>query len=108
MVAALLAVAVLAACQPRWKADQFHGKWKSSRLATPLYLHDSGEWEIREDGGRALQYGVWRLQDGGILWSVRTSDGRLVHDANPIVSVGERRFVLREQDGSLTKFERLN
>ncbi len=55
-----------------------------------------------------LQYGLWQLQDRSILWGVRASDGRRVQEATPVVSVGERRFVLREQDGSLTSFERLN
>jgi hypothetical protein len=51
---------------------------------------------------------LWQLQDRSILWGVRASDGRRVQEATPVVSVGERRFVLREQDGSLTSFERLN
>jgi len=33
-------------------------------------------------------------------------DGRLMHEVNPVDSLEKRRFELREQDGSLTKFER--
>lgn len=103
-----LTAALLAACQPQWKPEQFAGKWKSSRVSTPLYLHPNGEWEIRNNEGRVLQYGIWQLQDRSILWTIRTGDGQVMHEANPIVSVAERRFELRETDGSLTKFERLD
>jgi hypothetical protein len=98
---------LLVACQPALKPAQFSGAWKSSRLATPIHLHPTGAWEIREDDGRVLQYGVWRVEDNSLVWSVRSGDGRLVHDVNPVVSVAERQFELREQDGSLTKFQRL-
>ncbi|MBU6270537.1 MAG: hypothetical protein KGQ67_04475 [Betaproteobacteria bacterium] len=97
----------LVACQPALKADQFAGAWKSSRLATPIHLQPDGAWEIRGEDGRVLQYGVWRLEDRSLLWSVRMGDGRLLHDRNPVVSAGEHRFELREQDGSLTRFDRL-
>ena len=102
-----LAAMLLAACQPALKPTQFSGAWKSSRLATPIHLHPSGTWEIRGDDGRALQYGVWQLRERSLVWSVRSSNGQLMHDINPIVSVAERQFELREQDGSLTKFQRL-
>jgi hypothetical protein len=105
-LAALLGLAVLVACQPPPGPAQFVGKWKSSRLATPLHLRANGEWEIRNDDGPVLQYGVWQLHERRFVWSVRI-DGALVHDPNDIVSVSQRRFELRERDGRLTQFERL-
>jgi hypothetical protein len=102
-----LAVALLAACQQQLKPAQFEGKWKSSRLATPLMLHANGEWEIRADDGQVLQFGVWQLRDRAFVWSVKV-DGALQHDPNPIVSVNPQRFELRERDGSVTRFDRLD
>ncbi len=102
-----LACLVLAACEPALQPAQFTGVWKSSRLATPLHLRASGEWEIRAGDGPVLQYGVWRLEDRHIVWTHRAADGRLQHESNAVVSAGERRFELRERDGSLTSFERL-
>jgi hypothetical protein len=105
LMVALLAV-LLAACQPKPKPEQFAGKWKSSRLATPLLLHANGEWEIRGDDDRVLQYGVWQLKDRTFIWSVKL-DGQLQHDPNAIVSMDGKRFELRERDGSVTRFDRL-
>jgi len=104
--AAALALALLAACSADPRPEQFAGKWKSSRLATPLHLHGNGEWEIRADDGGVLQYGVWQLKGRSFIWSIR-QDGRLAHDPNPIVAVKPDRFELRERDGSVTVFQRL-
>jgi hypothetical protein len=105
--AAGLACLVLVACEPALQPAQFTGVWKSSRLATPLHLKASGEWEIRAGDGPVLQYGVWRLEGRHIVWTYRTADGRPQHESNAEVSAGGRRFELRERDGSLTSFERL-
>lgn len=104
---AALAVALLAACQQQLGPAQFAGKWKSSRLATPLVLNANGEWEIRAADDQVLQFGVWQLRDRSFIWSVKV-DGRLQHDPNPIVSVSARHFELRERDGSVTRFDRLD
>lgn len=111
MIARLMATAVVllaAACsgQPDLRHEQFVGKWKSSRLATPLYLHKNGEWEIRTDEDSVLQYGVWQLQGKRMVWSIKV-DGRLNHDENAVLSVAQKRFELREANGSVTVFERL-
>ena len=103
---ALVAMALVAACARDPRPDQFTGKWKSSRLATPLHLHDNGEWEIRTADGAVLQYGLWRLRGRSFVWSIKQG-GQLAHDPNQIVSVGADRFELRERDGSLTVFDRL-
>lgn len=74
----------------------------------PMLLLANGDWEIRdEQGGQPLQYGVWQVQGRIMLWTFR-SEGQAVHDKNRIESLGPRQFVLREQDGSLTSFERLD
>jgi hypothetical protein len=102
-----LAISVLAACQPQPKPENFVGKWKSSRLATPLVLQANGDWEIRGDNEPVLQYGVWQLRERNFIWSVKL-DGQLQHDPNVIVSFGARHFELRERDGSVTRFDRID
>lgn len=94
---------------PEPQPQQFVGTWKSSRLASrPLHLLANGDWEIRSEvAAQPLQYGVWQLQGRTLLWTFRL-DGKTVHDQNRIESFDSGRFVLREQDGSLTSFARLN
>jgi hypothetical protein len=106
---AAAAILLASACsgQPHPRHEQFVGKWKSSRLATPLHLHENGEWEIRTEEDSVLQYGVWQLQDRRMVWSIKM-DGRLNHDENTVISVGQGRFELRERNGSVTVFERLD
>ena len=108
-VLAMLAMLCLATgcSQSEPRSEQFVGQWKSSRLATaPLSMHATGEWEIRNDENRVMQYGLWQLEGRRIVWHIRM-DGRLQHDINAIESVAKDRFELREQDGSITRFERL-
>jgi hypothetical protein len=104
-------VLLLAGCTraPEFQSQQFVGVWKSSRLASrPLYLLANGEWEIRsENAVKPLQYGVWSVQGNVFVWTVRTSQ-QTMHDKNRIESWEFRRFVLRENDGSLTHFDRLD
>jgi hypothetical protein len=107
-LAVLLALAGACSRQPEPRSGQFVGQWKSSRIATmPLHMHANGEWEIKADEGNAVQYGVWQIQGRRILWTVRM-DGRITHDENAILSVGPQQFELREQDGSVTRFERID
>ena len=106
-----LSVTLAAGCarDPEPQPQQFVGTWQSSRLASrPLHLMANGDWEIRSEGAaKPLQYGVWQLQGRTLLWTFR-SNGETVHDKNRIESFDSGRFVLREQDGSLTSFARLN
>jgi hypothetical protein len=83
----------------------FVGHWKSSRLATGLHLYDNGEWEIKGDDGRVLQYGVWQLQGRRIVWTIKLN-GSVRQEANAIVSFGPQQFELRELDGAVTRFDR--
>lgn len=85
----------------------FVGKWQSSRTLTPLHLAANGEWEIRKDDGTILQYGVWRYEGKQIIWSIKQG-GRVIDDANPILSVTPAEFQLRERDGQTTVFKRLD
>lgn len=106
---AMLALPVLlAACQKPLEAAQFVGRWKSSRLATPMVLLANGEWEIRTAEGQVLQYGLWQLDGQRLIWRILDDDGRLSRDVNPVVSMEARRFVLLERDGSKTTFDRLD
>ena len=106
-----LLVVLLSGCtrEPEPQSPQFVGAWKSSRLdSRPLHLLANGDWEIRaEDGGRPLQFGVWQVQSRTMLWTFRTN-GQTIHDKNRIESFALNQFVLREQDGSLTSFKRLD
>lgn len=106
-----LLVMLLSGCtrEPELQTAQFVGAWKSSRLdSRPLHLLANGDWEIRADGGgKPLQFGVWQLQSRTMVWTFRTN-GQTVHDKNRIESIALNQFVLREQDGSLTSFKRLD
>lgn len=107
-VAAMIAVP-LTACSRRSSvtARDFVGKWKSSRLTTPLRLEENGEWQIVQDDGSVLQRGVWQYLDHAILWSYKV-DGEIGHDKNAVLSVSPGKFELRERDGSTTTFVRLD
>jgi hypothetical protein len=102
----VVVLALLAACEQQLKPDQFAGQWKSSRSSAPLTLHANGEWEIRDSDDHVLQYGVWQLRERSLIWSIKR-DTQVQHDANAIVSVQKNSFELRERDGSLTHFERI-
>lgn|SRR5574343_774001 len=91
----------------RASAHDFVGKWQSSRAVTPIYLDANGEWEIRKDDGTLLQYGVWRYEDKRLIWSIKQGE-RVMDDANPVLSVTPAEFQLRERDGQVTVFKRLN
>lgn len=107
--AVLLAVAALClACTPSG-ADTRHmlvGKWQSSRLTTPLYLHDNGEWEIKQDNGLVLQYGLWAYHSKNLIWTFK--HGTVIsREVNPVVTLKPSAFTLRENDRTLTTFTRL-
>ena len=99
---------VLAACQGQNQASaaSFVGKWKSSKLETPLFLYGNGEWEIKNDEGGILQYGIWDYRDGRITWNFKkgTHIGR---DVNAVVSVNEQEFRLKEGT-QVTVFKRFD
>lgn len=94
-----------AACQ-RISERDFVGKWQSSRAVTPIYLAANGEWEIRQDDGTVLQYGVWRYEDRKLVWSFRRG-AKVIDDPTAVTSVSREEFRLRERDGATTVFRRL-
>ena len=104
----LLASALLTGCSGRQAptAASFVGKWRSSKLDTPVHLYSNGEWEIKKDDGSVLQYGVWEYKDGRIIWNFKmgTQIGR---DVNAVQSVTATEFRLHE-DQAITSFKRLD
>lgn len=104
----LVAASGLAACGARNQPSQasFVGKWKSSKLETPLVLYENGEWEIKPEAGGVLQYGIWEYRDGNIIWRIKIGS-EILTDVNPLVSVTAQEFRLRE-GGRVTVFTRLN
>ncbi len=105
----LLASLSLTGCSNREPVTEKHfiGKWKSSKLATPIYLYENGEWEIKSEAGAVLQYGVWEFKNNNLIWSYKV-DGFVGHDPNFIVSATSREFQLREGDGKVTTFSKLD
>ncbi|MDD5056733.1 MAG: hypothetical protein PHQ60_02595 [Sideroxydans sp.] len=108
VLAAIVALLVFASSSgPGAIAEKdFVGKWTSSRSATPIYLYANGEWEIKADGGAAMQYGVWQIKGQQIIWS-DIQRGNLEHDPDPVVYVKPNEFQVIEQDGSHTTFTRI-
>lgn len=84
----------------------FVGVWKSSRLSLPLHLYDNGEWEILDDDGSVLQYGIWDYRQNALLWHYKSS-GQVLHESNAVLSAKPRTFQLREKNGNKTTFVRL-
>lgn len=82
------------------------GKWQSSRLMTPVILHDNGEWEIKQDNGVVLQYGLWDYQGNQLIWTIKQGK-TLSRDINPVVSLNPDAFTVRENNRSITSFTRL-
>ncbi len=109
LTASLLLAACLISCQNQDAADSknFIGKWKSSRLATPLYLYENNEWEIKQDDGAILQYGIWEYKNKKIIWSYKMGS-RLEQDINPVIMVASGKFQVRESDQTITSFEKLD
>lgn len=108
LVLVLMLVAVGSGCAEKelYSAKDFVGKWESSRVTTPVYLYEDGEWELKTEDGEVQQYGIWSYANNRILWTVRVS-GRIQHDPNPVLSMVENEFQLREKNGSVTTFRRL-
>ena len=99
----------LLACsrEPTPTAKSFEGKWKSSKMVTPLYMHPNGEWEIKKDDQRVLQYGIWQYRDNAIAWTFKLN-GEVFSEVNAVVATGATGFKLRETDGSISTFSKLD
>lgn len=90
-----------------FSAHTFVGKWKSSKLDTPIHLYDNGEWEIKDDAGAVLQYGVWRYKGDKIIWSIKIGSN-VTNDVNPVLSATATEFQVMENSGVTTTFSRLD
>lgn len=107
-VVLLLSLCVAACSKPApLDATAFVGKWHSSRANAAIRLDANGEWELLGGDGGSRQYGVWQIHENSVIWSIRL-DGQTHHDANPVLSFDGKEFRLREPDGSVTSFARLN
>ena len=104
----MLAAIFLTSCSNREAvtSKMFVGKWKSSRIETPLHLHENNEWEIKKDDGTVLQYGVWEYKNKKIIWSYKIGY-QTGHDINQVLTATPDRFQLLESDQSVTTFDRL-
>lgn len=105
LLLASLLLGALSACQRIGERD-FVGKWQSSRAVTPIHLAANGEWEIRQDDGRVLQYGIWRYADKKLVWSFKQGE-RVIDDPTVVLAVEAREFRIRERNGATTVFRRL-
>ena len=100
-------VFVLASCSGKdYQEKDFVGKWRTTRLETPMDIYPNNEWEIKDKDGTALQYGIWVYKDKKITWSYKMG-GSNEHDVNPVLSMSEKEFQVREADKSITTFYRL-
>lgn len=109
-VMALALFMMLVACDKLSGVNKqsFVGKWQSTRMVTtPVFLMDNGEWEIRNDSGKAMQYGTWDYKDSQIIWYYQ-SGKEMIRDPNKVLSMKPGEFKLKEQDGSITTFSRLD
>lgn len=110
-VATLLAVLflVLGACTRTNSLSEknFVGNWHSSKSTTQIRLDENGEWELLSRDGKVIEYGVWQYFDNKLMWSM-DNDGAVRHDVNPVIAADAKEFKLRERDGSVTTFARLN
>ena len=87
--------------------QMFIGKWQSSKLVTPLYLHENGEWEIKKEDGAVLQYGVWEYKNNKLFWTYKIHS-QASTEANDVLQVQPSGFQLRETDRTITSFNKLN
>ncbi|OHC71406.1 MAG: hypothetical protein A2045_16470 [Rhodocyclales bacterium GWA2_65_20] len=106
MLSIVLSISLTACAAPLTDSD-FVGKWQSTKLSTPLFLHGNGEWEIKTGDDTVLQYGVWRYENHKFIWTVKI-DNSFQHDANEVLAFSRREFQLREGDGSVTTFMKLD
>jgi hypothetical protein len=87
--------------------DNFVGKWRSSKLETPLHLYKNGEWEIKKDDGAVLQYGIWQYRNQQIIWTFKMGPN-VGHEANAVLLATPDKFQVREMDQSVTTFSKLD
>ena len=107
LLAAVSLLFLVSSCGGKIEEKNLVGKWNSSKLATPIYIHANGDWEIKTEEGAVLQYGVWRLKGKNIIWTYKL-ESKIGHDGDPIVSSTPREFRVKENDGTTTIFKKLD
>jgi len=92
---------------------RFVGIWQSSQLQSRrmhIRLTDDGRYQAEQntDGVRPIEVdrGYWMVQGDAMVWRTLRSPG-MDPDVNPIIEESETGFVLRERNGSLSRFQRL-
>ncbi len=84
----------------KYQKSLFVGSWHSDQAGEIIEIKNDGTWKLGNITGKWVIYGadfVWIYND-----SSNNMTGKL--DKNPILSVGDKQFVLKELDGSKTTF----
>ncbi len=80
--------------------NSFLGSWYSIR-AQKIVTIGKGKWKM------VTKSGDWALKDGNFIWTY-SEFGPRVKDKNQILYVGKRKFVLKDADGWVTVFYKIN
>jgi hypothetical protein len=94
----------------RWRAtdppaddpNSFVGTWLSSRAGTTISLYPNGAWQLGPN-----RWGRWSVRDSFLVWTYESTH-HIGEDVNPILHVGADEFSIRETNGSITVFTRVN
>jgi len=86
------------ACDP----DSFVGTWLSSRAGTTITLHPNGTWRLGSNCS-----GRWSVRSSCLVWTYESAH-HIGEDVNPILYADAGEFSIRETDGSVTVFMRVN
>lgn len=84
-----------------YEENLFLGSWYSTRAKKIITILREGKWKM------VTQTGGWSLKDGSFVWTY-SELGPRVKDRNPILHAGRRKFVLKEEDDSVTVFYKIN
>jgi hypothetical protein len=81
------------------------GVWSSQRdgRANPIELKDDGTYRMTIGSSRYT--GLWRVEGGNMIWQHEQSPG--APDVNPMERVDPSRFNLTEENGKVTRFQRI-
>lgn len=92
--------------EPLLTETYFFGKWKSSKLNSPICFDSHNEWEIKKFNGDIYQYGMWHYENKKLTWTYKIGEG-FYTDVDEVILIDKDSFLLREADRTLTKFYRL-
>lgn len=80
--------------------NMFVGNWHSSQFHGAILLNADGTW----NGG--IHSGRWTTRDGSIVWTYDDENNKR-EEVNVILTRTPNRFEIREQDGTVTTFTRI-